>query len=73
MVFGGRTPVTASLPNMWYDTPNLHFLSISDFQAYCRDRNLEIEKTIYLDGNRIIKFLPNFFAQTGIFLIRNKK
>ena len=73
MVFGGRTPVTPSLPNMWYDTPNLHFLSISDFQAYCRDRNLAIEKVIYLDGNRTIKFLPNFFAQTGIFLIRNKK
>jgi methionine biosynthesis protein MetW len=73
MVFGGRTPVTPSLPNMWYDTPNLHFLSISDFQAYCRTRDLEIEKTIYLDGNRTIKFFPNFFAQTGIFLIRNKK
>jgi methionine biosynthesis protein MetW len=73
MVFGGRTPVTPSLPNMWYDTPNLHFLSISDFQAYCRTRNLAIEKAIYLDGNRKIKFLPNFFAQTGIFLIRNQK
>jgi methionine biosynthesis protein MetW len=73
MVFGGRTPVTPSLPNMWYDTPNLHFLSISDFQAYCRTRNLEIEKAIYLDGNRTIRFLPNFFAQTGIFLIRNQK
>ena len=73
MVFGGRTPVTPSLPNMWYDTPNLHFLSISDFRAYCRTRNLAIEKVIYLDGNRIIKYLPNFFAQTAIFLIRNQK
>jgi methionine biosynthesis protein MetW len=73
MVFGGRTPVTPSLPNMWYDTPNLHFLSISDFQAYCRTHNLAIEKAIYLDDNRTIKFLPNFFAQTGIFLIRNQK
>ena len=71
MVFGGRTPVTPSLPNMWYDTPNLHFLSISDFLAYCRVRNLEIEKAVYLDGNRIIKFSPNVFAQTGIFLVKN--
>jgi methionine biosynthesis protein MetW len=73
MVFGGRTPVTPSLPNMWYDTPNLHFLSITDFQAYCRDRHLEIEKVIYIDGNRRIKFFPNVFAQTGIFLIKNQK
>ena len=72
MVFGGRTPVTPSLPNMWYDTPNLHFLSISDFLAYCRTRKLEIEKAVYLDGNRIIRFLPNVFAQTGIFLVKNR-
>jgi methionine biosynthesis protein MetW len=69
--FSGRTPVTSSLPNMWYDTPNLHFLSISDFVAYCRERNLEIEKAIYLDGNRIIRLLPNLFALTGIFLLSN--
>jgi methionine biosynthesis protein MetW len=73
MVFGGRTPVTPSMPNMWYDTPNLHFLSITDFQAYCRARNLVIEKVIYLDENRRIKLFPNIFAQTGIFLIRNQK
>jgi methionine biosynthesis protein MetW len=72
MVFDGRTPVTPSLPNMWYDTPNLHFLSISDFLAYCRARNLTIEKAIYLDGNRPVKIFPNFFAQTGIFLIKNR-
>jgi methionine biosynthesis protein MetW len=73
MIFGGKTPVTPSLPNMWYDTPNLHFLSISDFLAYCRDRNLEIEKAVFIDGNRIIRFFPNVFAQTGIFLIKNRK
>jgi methionine biosynthesis protein MetW len=73
MVFGGRTPVTPSMPNMWYDTPNLHFLSITDFQAYCRARKLVIEKVIYLDENRRIKLFPNIFAQTGIFLIRNQK
>jgi methionine biosynthesis protein MetW len=71
MVFGGRTPVTPSLPNMWYDTPNLHFLSISDFLAYCHTRNLAIEKAIYLDGDRTVKLFPNVFAETGIFLIKN--
>ena len=71
MFFSGRTPVTPSLPNMWYDTPNLHFLSISDFIEYCRKKNYRIEKAIYLDGNRIIRLFPNVFAQTGIFLIQN--
>jgi methionine biosynthesis protein MetW len=69
--FGGHTPVTPSLPNMWYDTPNLHFLSISDFTDYCVKRGFHLEKAIYLEGNRIVKLLPNLFAQTGIFLLTN--
>jgi methionine biosynthesis protein MetW len=67
--FSGRTPVTPSLPNQWYDTPNLHFLSITDFIDYCRSHNLKIEKSVFLDRNRIIRLLPNLFAQTGIFLL----
>jgi len=67
--FTGRTPVTGSLPYQWYETPNLHFLSISDFINYCRFKKVNIEKSIYLEGKREILLLPNLFAQTGIFLI----
>ena len=69
--FSGRTPVTPSLPHMWYDTPNLHFLSISDFMEYCCKRNFQIKKAIFLDGNRIIELFPNLFAQIGVFLVKN--
>jgi methionine biosynthesis protein MetW len=34
--FRGKVPVSSSLPYEWYDTPNLHFLSIADFKAYCK-------------------------------------
>jgi len=67
--FRGRVPVTPSLPYGWYETPNLHFLSISDFISYCRLKRIKIEKSIYLNERRDIVFLPNLFAQTGIFLI----
>jgi methionine biosynthesis protein MetW len=69
MVFKGKAPVTLSLPYMWYDTPNLHFLSINDFYDYCRKKRLKIEKTVFLDKNRIVKLFPNLFAQVGIFLV----
>lgn len=69
MLVSGRTPVTPSLPHMWYDTPNLHFLSISDFAEYCRKEHLKIEKTVFLDEDRKIRLCPNLFAQVGIFLI----
>ena len=69
MFFQGRTPVTGSLPYQWYETPNLHFLSISDFKKYCRIKEINIERSVCIGQVRRIPFLPNLFAQTGIFLI----
>ncbi|MFA5156740.1 MAG: methionine biosynthesis protein MetW [Candidatus Omnitrophota bacterium] len=70
MLFRGRTPITGALPYQWYETPNLHFLSISDFTAYCRSKNITIEQSECISGNRRIRILPNLFAQVGIFLIK---
>lgn len=69
MIFKGKAPVTLSLPYMWYDTPNLHFLSIKDFYEYCRKKRLKIEETVFLDKNRIVRLFPNFFAEVGIFVV----
>jgi homoserine O-acetyltransferase len=41
----GRMPVTADLPHMWYDTPNLHPFTLDDFRDYCRDNHIEILET----------------------------
>lgn len=68
----GKTPVTPSLPYEWHDTPNLHFLSISDFIEYCRQRKIKLEKAAFVGKKRRIKILPNLFALTGIFLISNR-
>ena len=69
MFFKGRAPVTASLPYQWYETPNLHFLSICDFFVFCRDKGITIERCEYIgDRGRLSRF-PNIFAQIGIFVI----
>ena len=70
--FRGRVPVTPSLPYSWYETPNLHFLSISDFISYCRLKRIRIEKSVYLNEKSRIILLPNLFAQAGIFLISRR-
>ena len=71
--FRGRTPVTPSLPYEWHDTPNLHFLSISDFIEYCHQRNIKIERAAFAGKKRRIRILPNLFGLTGIFLISNRE
>jgi len=69
--FRGKTPVTPSLPYEWHDTPNLHFLSISDFVEYCRKRKINIGKSAFISDKREMRIFPNVFAETGIFLISN--
>lgn len=69
MFFLGKTPVTGTLPYQWNETPNLHFLSITDFKDYCRSKDINIEKSFYIGQSRRVFLFPNLFAQTGIFLI----
>jgi len=69
MFFIGKVPVTPSLPYEWYDTPNLHFLSVADFTVYCKKRNIRIESSFFTAKNKKVKFLPNLFAETGFFLL----
>lgn len=67
--FRGRVPVTKSLPNEWYQTPNLHFLSIHDFEEYCRHKKLKVLNRFYLGSGKLVHFLPNLFALNAIFVI----
>lgn len=69
MFFRGRVPVTPSLPYEWYDTPNLHFLSIADFTEYCKKRGIRIERSAFTVKNKTVRLLPNLFAETGFFLL----
>lgn len=66
----GIAPVTPALPYQWYDTPNLHFLSIKDFINYCSRSGLAIEKEAFLNGKARINCWPNLLAGTGLFQIK---
>jgi methionine biosynthesis protein MetW len=69
LFFKGKAPITSSLPYRWYDTPNLRFLSISDFQDFCREKNLKVREAHYLGEKRSVTLWPNLFALNAIFVI----
>lgn len=71
LFFRGRAPVTPALPFQWYNTPNLHFLSIADFVDYCKEQKIKIINSDYLPDNLITKLRPNLFAETAIFMIKS--
>ncbi|MBI4845517.1 MAG: methionine biosynthesis protein MetW [Candidatus Omnitrophica bacterium] len=67
--FKGKVPITESLPFRWFDTPNLHFLSTTDFIDFCRVKNITILKKFYLGRGKAVKIMPNLFAHNAIFVI----
>ncbi len=67
--FKGRVPVTKSLPYEWYDTPNLHFIGIADFKAYCKKRGFKIEDSAFIRKNGCVSLFPNLFADIGLFVL----
>ena len=75
LLFFGRMPVTKSLPNTWYNTPNLHMCTIKDFYEFCGNKNIKIEKIIGINDekissiNRLNLEMKNLFSEVGIFLI----
>lgn len=71
LLFGGKAPVTPSLPYNWSDTPNVRFMSLTDFKLFCRDHDITIEKTVPIARNRRIRMWPNLCAQNGLFLIKS--
>ena len=68
--FKGRVPVTPSLPYQWYDTPNLHFLSLLDFIEYCEKQDVRIESAHFLGNKGKVRIFPNLFGQVGIFILK---
>ena len=67
--FKGKTPVTRSLPHFWYATPNVRFLSIRDFEDFCRSKGLRVQKAVYLSAGRTLSCCPNLFARNAIFVV----
>ncbi len=75
LLIKGTMPVTKSLPNEWYNTPNLHMCTIQDFYNFCNKRNIKIYKSLSLNGEKIsnintsnLKF-KNLISELGIFLL----
>jgi methionine biosynthesis protein MetW len=75
LLFFGKMPVTKSLPNSWYNTPNLHMCSIKDFYQLCGKKKIKMDKIIGINNekissiNRVNLEMKNLLSEIGIFLI----
>ena len=76
LALNGRMPVTKTLSYAWYDTPNIHFCTITDFVNLCDALNLTIDKLLYVTNQGVPAYFnnkgpfANIFGEQGIFMIR---
>ena len=75
LLIKGTMPITSSLPNNWYNTPNIHMCTIKDFVKFSEIINFKIFKSLALINKNISSinnsnlFFKNLFGELGIFLI----
>ena len=75
LLFFGKMPVTKTLPNKWFDTPNLHMCTIKDLFDFCLEKNIKIDRAIGINENSTSEIkksnleLKNLFSKLGIFLL----
>jgi len=68
----GRAPKTKLFPHDWYDSPNIHFLTVHDFDQLAGKEGLVIERCYFLAGRRRVTFLPNLLAEVAVYLVRRR-
>lgn len=67
----GRMPVSDLLPFEWYDTPNIHFCTVKDFESLCCEHNIVVLHREVLAENKRSQWLchyhPNLFGETAVY------
>ena len=75
LLLQGTMPVTKTLPNEWYNTPNIHMCTIKDFFKFSKTINFKIFKSLALMNKNVSAinnsnlYFKNLFCELGIFLI----
>lgn len=76
LLLNGKMPISKMLPFEWYNTPNIHLLTIKDFFEFAKKNNIKILKSIYLNHaqvrrDKLLRLMPNFLAEEAVFVLSN--
>jgi methionine biosynthesis protein MetW len=72
-LWSGRAPKTELFPHDWYDSPNIHFLTVLDFEQLAAKENWRVERRIFSSGHREVTALPNLTAEVAVFLVSTEQ
>ncbi len=71
-ILNGRMPVSESLPYQWFNTPNVRFFTIADFDALCEMNSIVVRERLAFDEGQRIDDEPNFLASVAVYRLGRK-
>lgn len=69
-LWSGRAPQTKLFPYEWHDSPNIHFLTVIDFELLAQKDGFTIERSFFLAGHRRIGVFPNLLAEVAVYQLK---
>ncbi|CAH1746416.1 Methionine biosynthesis protein MetW [Thauera humireducens] len=66
-ILNGRMPVSESLPHQWFNTPNVRFFTIADFDALCEMNGIAVRERLAFDEGKLVLEEPNFLASVAVY------
>ncbi|MBX7541694.1 methionine biosynthesis protein MetW [Qipengyuania sphaerica] len=67
LMFGGKMPVTRAIPVSWYETPNIHHVTVKDFRELAREKGATIEREWFFAGGKPVSGSTNWRAEFAVF------
>lgn len=68
-IINGRMPVSETIPYQWYDTPNIHWCMLGDFEALCAKNRIRVLQRVVMDRGRRVKLLPNLLGSLAFYRV----
>jgi methionine biosynthesis protein MetW len=69
LLLTGRAPKTPLFPYEWFDSPNIHFLTVHDFDQLARKEGFTVERCYFIAGRHRLTILPNLLAEEAVYLV----
>ena len=69
LLLTGRAPKTPLFPYEWFDSPNIHFLTVHDFDQLTRKEGFTVERCYFIAGRHRLTVLPNLLAEEAVYLV----
>lgn len=68
-IMRGRMPVSETMPYQWYNTPNIHWCMLGDFEALCAKNGIRVLERVVMDKGRRIDFMPNLLGSLAFYRV----